>query len=392
MFETLESPQYRPMVKAAVPYGVGDSYKGQRIIGTLPTLFTGAMEYRPGKTYQIDQGKIFDANKFQAVIGADVPRLTGLKLGDNFQATHGMPAPNVTPDIHEEQWQVVGVLKPTHTATDRVLFIPLTTFYCIFEHGEALQAHAAIRSGAAPGETKPWPKSAAPTGGGELLQSVEPATAPTSAPASAPSAEEEPKHYTVAPDGSITLTLPKEEWEVSAILVRSRSPFAAQSLMYQINNGQQALAVNPATEMRQFFNVFLEPSSQVLLLVSWLVTIVAAVGILVSIYNSVSARIREIAILRALGATRRRILTIICVEAGMIGLLGGILGVIAGHLLGAGGSVYTERLVGEGINWIRIAPAEWVYLLVVVLIAVLAGLVPAMKAYRVPVATNLVAG
>ena len=162
--------------------------------------------------------------------------------------------------------------------------------------------------------------------------------------------------------------------------------------MYQINNGQQALAVNPATEMRQFFNVFLEPSSQVLLLVSWLVTIVAAVGILVSIYNSVSARIREIAILRALGATRRRILTIICAEAGMIGLLGGVLGVIAGHLLGAGGSVYTERLVGEGINWIRIAPAEWVYLLVVVLIAVLAGLVPAMKAYRVPVATNLVAG
>ena len=53
-----------------------------------------------------------------------------------------------------------------------------------------------------------------------------------------------------------------------------------------------------------------------LLLIALLVTIVAGVGILVSIYNSVSARTREIAILRALGATRQRVLTLIAPRRG----------------------------------------------------------------------------
>jgi putative ABC transport system permease protein len=87
---------------------------------------------------------------------------------------------------------------------------------------------------------------------------------------------------------------------------RTRSPFAVRSLQYNFNNGPDAMAINPAEEMTNFFRIFLEPSSNVLLLISFLVTIVATVAILVSIYNSVSARLREIAILRALGATRQR--------------------------------------------------------------------------------------
>ena len=117
----------------------------------------------------------------------------------------------------------------------------------------------------------------------------------------------------------------------------------------------------------------------------------AAVGILVAIYNSVAARMREIAILRALGATRRRILAIICVEAGLIGLVGAVAGGVVGHLLAGVGSGYLDRVLGQGIHWYRIDGNELLILLGVVAIAVLAGLVPALKAYRVPVATNLVA-
>jgi putative ABC transport system permease protein len=164
------------------------------------------------------------------------------------------------------------------------------------------------------------------------------------------------------------------------------------SLMYNINNGAQYSAVNPASTMREFFASFLKGPSLVLLLIALLVTIVAGVGILVSIYNSVSARLREIAILRALGATRAKVLTLICLEAGIVGLVGGSLGLLVGHLLAAAGSVYTDRLLGEGINWITVGSEEWRYLGLVVVVAVLAGLVPALKAYRTPVATNLVAG
>src|SRR5947207_13219334 len=99
------------------------------------------------------------------------------------------------------------------------------------------------------------------------------------------------------------------------------------------------MAVEPAMEMRNFLNTFFKGSSTLLLVISLLVTIVAAVSILVSIYNSVMARLREIAILRALGATAARVLALICLEAGLIGLLGAIFGMSIGHLQDLGGSV-----------------------------------------------------
>jgi putative ABC transport system permease protein len=200
------------------------------------------------------------------------------------------------------------------------------------------------------------------------------------------------KTYTQDPDGTFHVLLEKDAWEVSAILVKARGDFPAQSLLYTINNGVEAQAVNPATVMRKFFDTFLKGPTLVLLLVALLVTVVAAVGILVSIYNSVSARLREIAILRALGATRARILLLICMESALVGLFGGLLGLLGGHALAAIGSVYFDRYIGQGINWYLTDRYEWLYLGIVIVIALIAGLVPALKAYRTPVATNLVAG
>jgi putative ABC transport system permease protein len=396
VYQGLANPRH-PQVKIAVPYAVGDSYKGRRIIGTLPKLFgfddsgealkpDRVIEYRPGKKYELAQGRVFHPEKFEAVIGADIQRLTGLGLGGKFKATHGLPAPGQQEDIHDQEWEVVGVLKPTHTANDEVLFIPLTSFYAISEHEEGLKAHEALREAA--GVKSPAPAhSPAPA----------PAPAPTApAPNSAPDADHDHDHegaFDLNPDGTIHLHVPKNEWEVSAVLVRSRGGIAPQTLMYMLNNSPMpVMGVNPASVMREFFNTFLRGSSLLLLAVAALVTLVAAVSILVSIYNSVAARLKEIAILRALGATRRRVLALICVEAGLIGLFGGLLGIIVGHLAAGAGSVYFNKTLGESINWVTPDRWEGVYLVGAVVIAVLAGLVPAMKAYRTPVATNLVAG
>lgn len=201
------------------------------------------------------------------------------------------------------------------------------------------------------------------------------------------------KQYEMTAGGEIDLKLPKEAWQISAVLVKARGGGArAMQLMWMVNNSPTAQGVNPASEMRKFFDIFLRPSGALLLVITILVTVVAAVGILVSIYNSVSARLREIAILRALGATRVKVLSLICLEAGLIGLIGGALGLIVGHLLAAGVSAGMERYLGEGFAWWRMDGLEWIYLGAVVVLATLAGLVPAMKAYKTPVATNLVTG
>jgi putative ABC transport system permease protein len=204
---------------------------------------------------------------------------------------------------------------------------------------------------------------------------------------------EDPDAYKLDRKGDIVPDLPKDEWAISAIIVRSRGGFQAQQILYNFKViDDRATAVNPASVMRDFFATFLSGTTQVLLLIACLVTIVAAVSIMTTIYNSVSARRREIAILRALGATRARILTMICLEACAVGTLGALTGFAAGHLLSAVGSAYLNQTIGEGINWLSIGKEEGIYLIAVVLIAFIAGLVPALKAYRVPVAANLVAG
>ena len=162
------------------------------------------------------------------------------------------------------------------------------------------------------------------------------------------------------------------------------------TLLWGFNQRDDAMAVEPAIVMRQFFDTFLAGFTQLLLVISILVTVVAAVSILVSIYNAITSRKKEIAIMRALGATRGRVLMIICLEAGLIGLIGSILGLVIGHALGWGVAVYMERLFGQSMNWLTPASGEWLYLLGVVVLAVLAGLVPALKAYRTSVADNLV--
>lgn len=331
---------------------------------------TGPLEYRPDTTFEVADGRIFYPWKLEAVIGSEVARNAGLSVGSQFQATHGSPAPGQPVDIHPEKWTVVGVLKPTHTAADRCLYIPLLSFYCIAEHGSGLRGHKNAREG-----------QAQAAGGGE-----------------------EPPDYHLAsgkellpdlPDAKeyISLDVPSSDWEVSAVLVKARGDVAAQQLMYFISNGgiPDVEAVNPAQVMRQFFELFLQPSAQILLLISLLVSVVAAIGILVSIYNSVSARTREIAILRALGATKGRILSLICAEAVLIGLVGAIAGLIVGHLVGGIMSGYLDAHFGQGFDWMSVRSDEWLYVLLVGVIAFFAGLVPALKAYRTPVATNLVA-
>jgi putative ABC transport system permease protein len=384
--------QYEGQVRVAVPFAVGDTYMSQRIVGTSLGMFSAddqgrplagdAFEYRPGRRYEIAQGRLFHPRKFEAVIGADMPTLTGLSVGSKFKGTHGTPAPGEAADVHDEEWTVVGILRPTRTANDRVLFIPLITFYCAGEHGAALEAHAEIRQGVNPADIRHATTHHAQHHG----------SATTSAsPPGAHGHHHHKKPYTLRSDGTIDLHIPEDRWALSAILVHSQSPFSAQQLMYIVNNRPEAAAVNPASVMREFFSTFLDTSAKVLLLISGLVTVVAAASIMTTIYNSVAARRKEMAVLRALGATRRRILALICAEATLVGLVGAAVGFAAGHALSAAGSAYLSRLVGEGINWTGVGIEEWGYLAFVVLIALAGGLVPALKAYSTPVAANLTA-
>src|SRR3954453_3463031 len=73
LYEQMARPTgaYRSQVKTAVPTAVGDSYKGQRIIGASPKLFginddgtesSSPFEYRLGRRYEVAEGRFFAPN------------------------------------------------------------------------------------------------------------------------------------------------------------------------------------------------------------------------------------------------------------------------------------------------------------------------------------------
>ncbi len=102
----------------------------------------------------------------------------------------------------------------------------------------------------------------------------------------------------------------------------------------------------------------------------------AAIGLMNIMLVSVTERTKEIGISKAVGATRRNVMTQFLTEAVVICQLGGLLGVLFGILIG--------NLVAMFLGGNFIIPWKWMFIGIVTCLAVglLSGLYPALKASR----------
>ena len=183
--------------------------------------------------------------------------------------------------------------------------------------------------------------------------------------------------------------LPEEQREITAILILGSNPLAAWFLPNQINEGSVAQAVLPIREISNLFAVVVEPIELVLLALSVLTVVVSGIGILVSIYNSMNDRRREIAVMRALGARRQTVLTVILLESILLSLGGGVAGWVLGHgLIGVLGPAISAQ-TGVSIGFLHFVNLELALIPGLIVLASLVGYLPAMAAYRTDVAKSL---
>lgn len=311
--------QRNPDVELAVPIAVGDNYHGFRLVGTTLDLFEKS-EYAPGKQYALQPGgDWFDPKRKEAVVGDFVARKMNLRVGDAFHPFHGLIFDEK--NQHSDTYVVVGVLKPSNTPADQVIWIPLEGLQKMSGHDPTLAT------------------------------------------------------------------------EISAVLVKLKADSALagfqMDLMYNRQGNRLTFAWPIGAVMAELFDK-IGWFNRVLTLVSYLVAIVAAASILASIYNSMNERRREIAILRALGARRTTVFTCILLEAASISILGMLAGfafygiiftIVAGIIRAQTGVVLDPLKFNLVMLW---APASLIAL------GALAGVVPAIKAYRTDVAENLV--
>jgi putative ABC transport system permease protein len=102
----------------------------------------------------------------------------------------------------------------------------------------------------------------------------------------------------------------------------------------------------------------------------------AAIGLMNIMLVSVSERIREIGVTKAIGATKKNILTQFLTEAVLICQLGGLVGIVLGILAGFA--------VAQIIGGRFFIPWNWIILAIVTcfLVGLISGLYPALKAAR----------
>jgi putative ABC transport system permease protein len=127
----------------------------------------------------------------------------------------------------------------------------------------------------------------------------------------------------------------------------------------------------------------------VLLSLTVMIVIVAGIGILVSIYNSMSERRHEIAVIRALGAGRPKVMFIVLAESILLSLAGGLAGWIVGHALIGALNPWIVEQTGVSIGVAQFVGYELVIIPGLIVLAAVVGYLPAMAAYRTDVAKAL---
>jgi putative ABC transport system permease protein len=171
----------------------------------------------------------------------------------------------------------------------------------------------------------------------------------------------------------------------ASLSVRAKSPSQVEAVETSIKNlGFNAFSLLDASKsLRTFFSVF----DSLLGIFGALALAVATLGIVNTLVMSILERRREIGVLKALGAADSDVQRLFFVEAGVMGLLGGILGVTFGWLLGRavtyGTNVYLHR---QNLNSIELSSVPWWLVLAALAFAVLvslaAGLYPASRAAK----------
>lgn len=323
-----------PAVAWTIPISLGDSHHGFPVLGTTSAYFEH-FRYGDKRLLAFAQGKPF-IGLFDAVLGAEVARRLGYRLGDRITLVHGMEAHGLA-EHGDKPFTVVGILAPTGTPVDRTVHVSL----------EALEAiHLDWQGGA------PMPSLAIPP---ELV-----------------------KKFDLTPKA------------VTAVLVGLKTRagvFAMQR--YVANYRDEALmGVLPGVALSQLWDM-MAMAEKALLAVSALVVAVSFAGLVAVVLAGLGERRRELAILRSVGARPVDLFALLAFEGAAVTLAAVVVGVALLAVLSAALGPWAQAHYGLTLS-VALPDGEEVKLLGwVVLVGTLASLLPGWRAYRLSLADGL---
>lgn len=378
-------------VVAAFPISMGDTFQGFRIVGTDPKLFShtwvSAFSERERVPFTFAEGRPFE-KAFEAVVGGLAAREAGLTIGAQFAGTHGLGVGD-----HEEfPYTVVGILEPAGTPNDRAIFCSLDSVWEVHheEGGDEVEGEEYETALAAEPLADGWwgvTSWEAAEKFPQLLKRVAQGDRFTVFDADTAAADVTPSARETA-DG-FDLGEHEHGKQITAVLIDLNSAGSRFRFKDIVNRYFKAQAVDPTYQIGKLYNQVLATVKTVLLSVGYLVVVISSISILIGLYLSILQRRRDLAVMRALGASAPEILGAVLLEAFWVTLLGIGAGWILGKLVVTAIGVYLGQEYGLAVTGFSTSTEEWTAFAVVALVGLLAGVLPGIQAYRTNVARDL---
>ena len=317
-----------------VPLSLGDSHRGFAVLATTPEYFAH-FRYGNRQPLALREGKPF-SELFDAVVGAEVADQLGYHVGRKITLAHGSGELNLA-EHADKPFTVVGVLARTGTPVDRTVHIGLNAMEAI---------HLDWIGGA------PMPGVKIPA--------------------------EQVRKFDLTPKN------------VTAALVGLKNRAAVFSVQRWVSTypDEPLMAVLPGVALDELWRV-VGVGENALMLMSALVALVSLAGLVSVVLAGLNERRRELAVLRAVGASLRHVLALLALEGAIVTLLGVLLGVLMAVLGIALLSPWLQSQFGLALHLSQPTLNEWALLAALLLSGWLASLLPGIRAYRLSLADGL---
>ncbi|MGH1440118.1 MAG: ABC transporter permease [Cellvibrionaceae bacterium] len=314
-------------VSWTIPISLGDAHKGYRVLGTTQDYFR---HYRYGQKQNLSfaKGEMF-TGVYDAVLGAEVARKLGYTLGQKIILSHGITEVSFT-QHDDKPFTITGILKPTGTPVDQTVHISLAGMEAI---------HIDWQNGA-------------PIGGLKI-------------------------------DAATALTKDLTPKNITAFLVGLDNKIMTFRLQRQINEyrGEPLMSILPGVALSELWQI-MSVVEKVLALIAALVVIASLLGMTTMMLSTLNQRQREIAVLRATGASAGFIFCLIELEIILITFAGIVLGLALLWLLMLVAQPIIMDYYGILLSSNPLSLSILYYLVVIFMLTSLLACIPAWQAYR----------
>jgi putative ABC transport system permease protein len=179
--------------------------------------------------------------------------------------------------------------------------------------------------------------------------------------------------------------------EVTVVLLQYASPLAAATLPRQINSKSELQAASPALETARLFRI-IGVGAEALRAFALILMIAAGLSVFIALYTALEERRYDLAVMRTLGASPRRLFGLLLLEGLGLALLGALIGLLLGHLFASLLGAWLQSQQQYAVSGLAWREEELWLAAAALAVGLLAALLPAWRAYRTDVSHTLAHG